>query len=627
MKGLALRLRLCSLVLLAGQVMAQDSLNVRRVGVFDPPGDARDVAVSGGYAFVAAGQSGLRVANVSNPESPTAAGFYDSPGYVWVLDLRGSYAYLADYDQGLRVVNISNPASPVSAGWCNTADFSEGVAVSDSFAYLAVGMAGMQVVDIHNPASPTARGVYNSPGYARITAVSGSYAYVADYDGGLRIVNVSNPSAPTQVGFFVTPGDAMGVAVSGDYAYVADRGRGLRIVDVSAPSSPHEVGFCETPGFAWDVAVSGDHAYVVASDRGLRVIDVSDPTAPVEVGFYDTPGTAEGVAVVGNYVYVADVQTLQILEFLGGGGPNIQITPSSQDFGRVRIGTSAERSFSIQNTGQDTLVVDTIQVLQPFTTDFSNLWRIPAGGSQTLTVFFAPDEPVPFSDSVRVYSNAPSRITCASVTGVGARPRIAVAPASLTFDSLFLGNWQDRIFTVRDSGNWPLRLDSLRFARGLQVFSFLPTPSWPDTVPDNDSLSYTIHFVASDTGQFLDTLIVYHDDSLTVPIRVPVYGFGRSPNAADDGMEPAPKEYYLRQNCPNPFNPTTEIEYGIPKSSRVTISIYDIQGRESRRLVDRQCPAGRHRVVWRCSGCASGVYFIAMTGDGFHLIRKAMMLK
>ena len=57
----------------------------------------------------------------------------------------------------------------------------------------------------------------------------------------------------------------------------------------------------------------------------------------------------------------------------------------------------------------------------------------------------------------------------------------------------------------------------------------------------------------------------------------------------------APKAFGLEQNFPNPFNPTTTIYYQLPTDSRVSIVVYDLLGREVKRLVDETKEAGYHR--------------------------------
>jgi len=169
---------------------------------------------------------------------------------------------VADYDAGLRVVDVSHPDSLVEVGYYDTPGNAKGVAVSGSYAYVAATIYGLRVVDVSDPENPVEIGYYDTPGYAQGVAISSSYAYVADFDAGLRVVDVSDPENPVEAGYYDTPNSASGVAVSGNYAYVADRGAGLRVINVSNPQSPGEVGYYNTPGTAGGVAVSGNYAYV-----------------------------------------------------------------------------------------------------------------------------------------------------------------------------------------------------------------------------------------------------------------------------------------------------------------------------------------------------------------------------
>ena len=62
-----------------------------------------------------------------------------------------------------------------------------------------------------------------------------------------------------------------------------------------------------------------------------------------------------------------------------------------------------------------------------------------------------------------------------------------------------------------------------------------------------------------------------------------------------------PKEYYLFQNFPNPFNPTTIIRYVIPKSTLVKITIYDLIGREIAQPINGFQSIGYKSVKWNAS--------------------------
>jgi len=92
-----------------------------------------------------------------------------------------------------------------------------------------------------------------------------------------------------------------------------------------------------------------------------------------------------------------------------------------------------------------------------------------------------------------------------------------------------------------------------------------------------------------------------------------------------------PKEFKLEQNFPNPFNPTTTIQYQLPKDSKVTLIVYDILGSEVVALVNEKQEAGYKEVKFNATNFASGVYIYrlittSVTGT-FVDTKKMMVLK
>ncbi|MBT8402127.1 MAG: T9SS type A sorting domain-containing protein, partial [Rhodothermia bacterium] len=92
-------------------------------------------------------------------------------------------------------------------------------------------------------------------------------------------------------------------------------------------------------------------------------------------------------------------------------------------------------------------------------------------------------------------------------------------------------------------------------------------------------------------------------------------------------QEELPTEFALRQNYPNPFNPTTTIKYDVPAQSDVRIVLYDVLGREVRRLVNGNQKAGRYEIVFDASLLASGTYFYRMQAGDFQALHKMIVLK
>lgn len=89
-----------------------------------------------------------------------------------------------------------------------------------------------------------------------------------------------------------------------------------------------------------------------------------------------------------------------------------------------------------------------------------------------------------------------------------------------------------------------------------------------------------------------------------------------------------PEEYALFQNYPNPFNPATEIRFDLPEATHVTLTVYDMMGREVDRLIDRGLNTGAHRVMWNGSALPSGMYVYHLQAGGIYSeTRKMTLLK
>lgn len=87
------------------------------------------------------------------------------------------------------------------------------------------------------------------------------------------------------------------------------------------------------------------------------------------------------------------------------------------------------------------------------------------------------------------------------------------------------------------------------------------------------------------------------------------------------------KNFQLNQNYPNPFNPATTISFYLPQPEEVTLTIFDITGRQVATLVDQQMNAGPHTQVFNASALSSGMYFYRIEAGEFSDVQKMMLVK
>jgi hypothetical protein len=179
-------------------VDVSDPTNPTLVGRYYTSGYVDDVAVSGGYAYVAAGYSGVLRMDVSDPTNLILVESYDGSGYARGVVVSGNYTYVTYHEGGLRVVNMSKTAEPTYADYSRGGDnaYALGVAVSGDYAYVAYDEEGLVVVNVSDPGNLTYAGSWNYGGSdgAQDVAVVGGYAYVANGYDGLMVVVVGPDS-------------------------------------------------------------------------------------------------------------------------------------------------------------------------------------------------------------------------------------------------------------------------------------------------------------------------------------------------------------------------------------------------------------------------------------------------
>lgn len=90
---------------------------------------------------------------------------------------------------------------------------------------------------------------------------------------------------------------------------------------------------------------------------------------------------------------------------------------------------------------------------------------------------------------------------------------------------------------------------------------------------------------------------------------------------------PSPEKFLVNQNFPNPFNPSTKIEFSIPVTSFVNIKVYDVLGNEIRTLVNEEMEKGNYSTVFFANGIPSGVYFYTFRAGGFVEAKRMILLK
>ena len=116
-------------------------------------------------------------------------------------------------------------------------------------------------------------------------------------------------------------------------------------------------------------------------------------------------------------------------------------------------------------------------------------------------------------------------------------------------------------------------------------------------------------------------------------IELPIVAPGMGPGTyfVEEENEPkntqSPYKFSLNQNFPNPFNPSTMIEYTIANAGFVKMKVYDVLGKEVATLVNQKQNPGSYNVLFDASKLSSGVYFYKIESGNFTQVRKMILVK
>jgi hypothetical protein len=273
-----------------------------------------------GRLYIAAGQRGLHILDISDGKLNYISTFFDE-GYYRNIKIVGDRVFVANSKRGLEVLDITGE-EPIQT-WAQSNEVAAGLHIEDDKAYVAAYEDGLHIFDISNPDMPGLISSLDTPGSAWDVWVHDGFAYIADFHAGMTVIDVSTATEPRYIGtttWIDKYQTAEIIRGEGNTAYIAAGSRGLIILDVSDPLNPviatiyhpkrifYAEGLAVRDGNLY-LAVGSEFLNISTIENGLHVFDVKDPFSPKLLGkapFLDLP---EGVIVNDSLVYVANTWT------------------------------------------------------------------------------------------------------------------------------------------------------------------------------------------------------------------------------------------------------------------------------------------------------------------------------
>jgi hypothetical protein len=280
-------------------------------------GNAQDVIKNGNYLYMALGEGGLLIVDVTDPENPEVVKQITENvrGYSSKIAFKDSIVYLAAGTYGITVVDVTDPLQAGVNGWyVNIVTPAKNLFTMGEYLFTAISEKGIQILNIKkNLSLPDARANITTIGYANgvITSADDSTLFIACGEMGLSIFDMSHwqdgYGLYPQTGWCDTPGYAEDVALQedGSIAYLACGTEGVHAVSYADTADIHLAGSFITNGYAKELRYEDRKIFVTTGLRGVQVIDVSNVSGPEILGVIAT-ANARGFDMDEKYLYVAD---------------------------------------------------------------------------------------------------------------------------------------------------------------------------------------------------------------------------------------------------------------------------------------------------------------------------------
>jgi hypothetical protein len=562
-----------------------------------------------------------------------------NPGLLMTLDLQyvasngiliGDYLYITGarfpaYHRYLEVFDISDTLNPSSIYLGDLGyGYSSRMRRNGDYIYLVNYTAGMEIFDINDPANPVFMDTVLTGYPISEMLVSGDYAFGSGFGDSIYTIDLSNPTNPAIVNAFYNQYAAGEFQLNEENLYFTTASV-ISVLDISNSLAPQLMGRYIPGVGSVDIARWGNYAYLASGYGGFEIFDISDPTDPVGIGYYNTHEQTHKIHISDGILYLADNYS-GVLVFSLADPINPELLST----------------IFLENNAYDMYASDSLLYIADLDgfkiADVSN-----------------PSNPV----IVCNYQSLPVHNGCRAIVGYGDYIYTAQMDSGFCIydvsdmtnpfkiDCLESGGWTE--IAIRDTILFLSRYDS-----GLSIFD-ISHPSNPDiisTTPPSASdlsvwgnLAYLTYsgdgvkiFDITDlnspesVGTYLDygfcNGVVVENDTAFVSAGNGGLWILRYESPTDIyGNEAKSSRFSILNNYPNPFNASTTIEFTITESQNVSLTVYDLLGRQVRTLIDDYRRAGSHTVTFGASALSSGVYFYRLQAGQRVETRRMVLLK
>jgi|GEM_PF-2092947 len=647
-------------------VEVSDAANPQEIGVYDTPGEARDLALNNDYVYIAQSEYGVAIIDVSNPYQPIIAECIDNIGTCLSVDVSQNYLYAVansdlfsfdvtqpenplqigqmttpgfpiEYiyihnnvgygvfsgmfdDKYMYVVDISNPANMYRASLIPGSNYPYDIAFATGYGYLLGQINHLKIYDMADPLHPALISNIVHTGEGKSIAVEDNYAYIAAFYGGLLVMNVTDPQNPVTAASCGSAEYAVLDEITGDAVMTADRYFGLKSISVANPANPQPLGELRKVAQINDVCIAGDYAFAGEEYRGLMIFNIEDTANPIEISTCGLPvydNNARGICIKDSLVYLASGNYgLRIIDVTDVDNPEEIAAMENLGFA---LDVEAADDYVFVASGYDGIFcIDAANPEYLILTDAYNTLGYAekiycsgdivyvADGSCGTAVLDASDAA---NLELITYIDTPSYTAALARTGdllfVLDRVRLIIYHAADLLNPIELS-----AFDLTGSYGQDLKIRDnyviiAQNPNSLRVIE-VSNPAMPREV------GYYFNPGAGRGLAALEEEIVLADYCY-----LGIYDYSNCLSSVVVNNANPADDYEKPRASPNPFNASTLISFSLKENARVNIGVYNSSGQEIAKLFAGSMTQGQHEVVWNAESgsrhLSSGIYFCQMS--------------
>lgn len=278
-------------------------------------GYAEDAVIKDNFVYVAQGEGGLAIIDISNPTQPVLKkSFFEGlRGYSKKIALKDKIVYLAANTFGINVVDANDPSNPVILATNLEMKPAKDVYVFGNFLFTAISEQGVKIADISTAATPDIAGrVQTLAGYSRSNIVTKDSILITSCgEMGLGFTSVKNLKTGFEsfatIKIHNTEGycEASAVTEDGKYLVAACGNSGLFIFDITDLNNIKEIAKLNPGGYSNDILIHKDKVIMSSSNRGVQIISIAEIMNPKLLGTIPLQDIT-GINIDKNYLVATD---------------------------------------------------------------------------------------------------------------------------------------------------------------------------------------------------------------------------------------------------------------------------------------------------------------------------------